>query len=444
MLRTGLLAILALTTPVLAQGPGIAWAVSHNGSASPQDEPIELALSAGGLFVAGRSYHFETRDDITLLRYGTDGVLRWSARYDNPAHLYDQPSDLEPDGAGGAFVAGYSIQGGNSWETLILHYDSDGTLDWEEHVPTTGYLYRDWGVHLAAAADGSFRLGYTTANSFAVRAYGPDRGLLWAREIDVVPGQEDVLTDVALDAAGNTVFAGAPDFGRGGFETGMLDPEGNLLWTDNEFGPQGAQFGPAQVRIDGNRDIVSCFTTESTCGVSQTRVIRSSPDGVRQWSRYFAPDPCDSAEAVDVELDADGNTLVLCQVLVRGSPTSYDAVVLKYDTQGNLLWVYPLEAQYTDLPTSLAVDRAGNCYIADSNASGGNTYDTLLASLTPGGSLRWQLFYDAGETNDRPADIAVSPKGEAYFTEMANIPGNNGDILTVKLRPFPLVTMPRP
>lgn len=431
----------ALSAPALAQGPGVAWTAEYNSPFDHQDEPRRLALGVGGLFVGGRSYEVGNGDNMTLLRYAADGTLVWARHYDGPAHGGEQVSSVVPDGEGGAYVCGYSSD--TRWNVALLHYDKLGELGWVERVPVTGSLSSDFEPRLALAPDGSLRLGYTTNENFAVRAYAPGGELLWSTEVDTGGGRLDLLSSIAVDQAGNTAIAGATDFASGGFESAMLDADGNLLWMDNEFGEFGATLGPAFVAFDATGDVVVSGTTEGFCGVHHIHTWRVSPTGERLWTQIFPPgQPCDLAAAVGMAVDADGNTLVLGQSLQQGVPGSYNVTVLKYDDAGEPLWAHTIELPGVDIPFALDLDPAGNVYIADSTARSGSEYDAVIASLSPAGNERWLVSYDSGATNDRPEDLAVTARGEVYFSEMGYLPPNNDDIVTVKLRPFIIPASP--
>lgn len=435
-------ATLGLASPCLAQTPTQEWIAQYNGPANHQDAPTRMALGKGGLFIAGRSYEGSTRDDITLLRYTRDGDLVWARHYDGPTSGSEIASDLLLDGEGGAFVCAHSSAGG-IWEVALLHYDRDGTLDWEERFPLTGSTFRDFDPRLALVPDGSLRIGYTTNSNFAVRAYAADRHLLWTREIDILPGEMDVLSSIAVDDLGNTAIVGAPGFGSNGFQTVMLDGDGNTLWSDNEFGSFGAVLGPGFVRFDANGDVVVAATSESTCGLHQTRVWRLSPTGDRLWTRIFSDEPCDLGIAEDMELDSEGNAVVLCQALLRNGQNSYNFLTIKYDPMGNELWRQTHSLPFVDIPTALAIDHRDNVYITGSNSGGATGYDSVTACYSPAGALRWSTIFDSGATDDRPADIVVDNRGNVYTTQTAFLPPNNNDILTIKLRPVLHSAAPR-
>ncbi|MBK7403658.1 MAG: hypothetical protein IPJ41_03230 [Phycisphaerales bacterium] len=427
---------LLLALPATAQTPVQTWTAQFNSPANHQDEPLRVALGVGGLFVAGRSYSSTTGDDFTLLRYSPRGDLAWAAQYDGLGHGPDQVSDLLPDGQGGAWISGYSHNGA-IWQAAVLHFDRSGSLRWTALIPTPGAIDYRLGPRLARCPDGGLRMAVTSDGNFLVAAWDAAGAPLWTRELDIVAGQYDGVTGIGADSAGNTVVVGPVGSGFGGYQTVMLDPAGDVVWSDNEFGSFGNTLGPAFIAIDSNDEIVVTGVPESTCGLHHTSTWRLSPDGTRLWTRSFPPKACDTALAAGMTLDDNGNAVVLCQSMISGESGSFNFCTLKYDSDGNQLWQKTLAGSGVDLPSAVAADRAGNIYITGAKGSNNNTYDTLVASYAPDGATRWTKVFSSGATNDIPAGIAVGQKGEVYFSEMAYFQGTNDDILTVKLQQPP-------
>ena len=136
-------------------------------------------------------------------------------------------------------------------------------------------------------------------------------------------------------------------------------------------------------------------------------------------------------------LDRDGNTLVLCQATIAGAGGLIDFTTLKYDPDGNELWLRSLVSNFVDFPSALDVDAAGNVFVAGIAGLPNNSSAGLAASYAPDGSLRWIEIFDGVPPVHRPADIAAGPLGELYLSGMTIFQGTSGDILTVKLGQTP-------
>ena len=141
--------------------------------------------------------------------------------------------------------------------------------------------------------------------------------------------------------------------------------------------------------------------------------------GRQLWSRnYLLGGTNGSAQANGVAVDGDGN------VFVTGWSYDYepgppferiinDAVTLKYDAAGNLLWErrYRLPGE-NNQPQDIAIDSAGNAYVAGAawigDADGG--FDLFLLKYSPDGVLLWdRTIGRTGDRWDAGYEIALDP-----------------------------------
>ena len=119
---------------------------------------------------------------------------------------------------------------------------------------------------------------------------------------------------------------------------------------------------------------------------------------------------------VDVALDAAGNAYVTGYSLGN---SGYDYLTIKYSATGQLVW----EARYSgtstgdDVPTSLAVDAAGNVYVTGSSQGQGSSYDYATLKYSPSGQQLWVARHNGtGNSDDLAADIALNAAGRVVVT----------------------------
>lgn len=106
---------------------------------------------------------------------------------------------------------------------------------------------------------------------------------------------------------------------------------------------------------------------------------------------------------------------------VRLYSGQYDAFVAKLDSSGNLLWNTFLGSSSSDYGKAIAVDAAGNVYVAGySETTWGlpihpytGSHDAFVAKLSSGGCLVWHTFL-GGTSNDEASGIAVNSSGEVH------------------------------
>jgi hypothetical protein len=101
--------------------------------------------------------------------------------------------------------------------------------------------------------------------------------------------------------------------------------------------------------------------------------VKYNSNLVQQWvSRYVGPVLLDYASAIAYEsgsLYVTGNS--------EGSGSSYDYATLKYDINGNQLWLqrYNGPGNGNDYPTNIALDNAVNVFVTGYSTGNGTSYD---------------------------------------------------------------------
>jgi hypothetical protein len=104
------------------------------------------------------------------------------------------------------------------------------------------------------------------------------------------------------------------------------------------------------------------------------------------------------------------------------SGANFDAFVAKLNPAGTLIWNTFLGGAGDDMSHSIAVDAAGNVYVAGTanltwgspvRAYQGGMYDVWAAKLDTNGGLQWNTFL-GGDASDTPGAIAVDGSGNIY------------------------------
>lgn len=143
----------------------------------------------------------------------------------------------------------------------------------------------------------------------------------------------------------------------------------------------------------------------------------------------------DAGKAVAV--DEAGNSYVTGFGFRRGA--ELDFITVKYGLDGKRLWQANFDGlkHRTDVPSAIAIDAAGNAYVAGRSARGNGTeYDYVLLKYSPIGRLLWSkkqpgspFVQSDGEYT--PVHLAVDPAGNAYVSGYAA-----GGFRTTKYSPF--------
>jgi hypothetical protein len=264
------------------------WVTQYSGGTAR-----DLAIDKmGNVYITGRSI-IDGSCDYGTVKYDTNGVELWAARYDGPANDIDQAFALAIDNSGNVYVTGDSYGSGvaNDYHYATLKYDSNGSEVWVRRYNGPG-IYEDSARAIAVDVAGNvYVTGYSDNNldyadyDYVTIKYGSSGNLLWITSYDSGT-PDDYARDLAIDDANNVYVTGC---GGDDYATIKYDPNGDQLWVAN---------------YDGLAS---------------------------EWD-----------QAVAIELDDLGNVYVTGSSISSGSSWmdyNYDYTTIKYDPNGDQLWV---------------------------------------------------------------------------------------------------------
>lgn len=254
----------------------------------------------------------------------------------------------------------------------------------------------------------------------------------------------EVAHAVAVDNAGNVYVAGETDGNQnntqGSYVIVKYDANGSALWIRRYNGPGGT---PRNDRDYARALVVDPFGNVYVTGVSvgangsaDYATLKYDTQGNLLWvARYDGPDGgADLASALVV--DAGGNVLVTGSSYKIGS--SYDYATVKYAPNGDQLWaqIYNGPFGFNDIATDLAVDAGGNVVVTGQSAALTSRYDYATLKYDGNGVILWTARYNGtGNGDDYARALAIDGLGNVYVTGESAGPDFYFDYATLKYSP---------
>jgi hypothetical protein len=318
--------------------------------------------------------------------FGSDVYQDWVSIYDGDTLDDDGGQALALDDEGNAYVTGYSWGNDTSIDYATMKYDSSGRRLWVARYdgPASD---KDWALDLTLDKAGNvyvtgWSVGNNSKTDCATVKYSTEGDQLWCARYDGPVGGFDEAYGIATDYAGNVYVIG---------------------WSL------------------GNGTNADCLT------------IKYDGDGNQVWAaRYNGPE---GGEDKSYTLVVDGWANVYVTGSSQGDGTEKDIVTLKYDTDGNQLWVarYNGPGDGDDQGRDMAVDNMGDIYVTGWSRGIDSAADYVTIQYSSSGDQQWVARYDGPAHEDDVAyDLALLPSGGVCITGASQGRDTGADYATVR------------
>jgi uncharacterized delta-60 repeat protein len=350
----------------------IVWENLYNGPANGSDFSYSIAMDADeNVYVAGASAGIGTSADIVTIKYNSAGVQQWVARYDGPGHTSDWSMALALDDAANVYVAGQSTDAGTGYDFTTIKYNSDGVEQWVARYNGAGNG-DDEADALALDATGNVYvtgsiIGDMGMQDIVTIKYDPAGVQQWVALYNGLGNGPDVGWAICADAAGNAVVSGWT-FGPGtGYDyiTIKYDTDGLEQWVATYDGPVNGEDEIQAMDLDADGNVyVTGWSWGAGTGPDYT-TIKYNSQGQQQWvSRYFGVNLAAVDRAYGIDVDNQGNCYVTGDSYLGGG-TGFDYVTIKYNPNGVQQWkaVFSGPADIVDIGLPITCTEDGHVYV---------------------------------------------------------------------------------
>jgi hypothetical protein len=233
-------------------------------------------------------------------------------------------------------------------------------------------------------------------------------------------GLSNLSQVIAVDTSSNVYVAGRESLPLDQYiwvDVGILkyDQNGNQLWEANW--PEGSSAFDVHLDgliIDGSGNAYYGANFVGGNGGEEFTTAKCNSDGSAGWVAYN-PTGYGGSTAAGMALDSSG------EVFVTGQNVRYPPLpaygTYKIDTNGNYIWgeLYPVSSYGASAAAALAVDSANNVYVTGNSTITNTGSDIATLKYDANGNQLWvQRYNGPGNGNDAGNAIAVDSAGNVY------------------------------
>jgi hypothetical protein len=441
-------------TAVLASGLGATqpaipgateWVSRYDGPSHGDDSSMAIAISEDGatVYVVGGSTGSGTAYDISVIAYrASTGSIRWSARYDGPAHAFDAGTGITVvPGEPIVVVSGVSRGLTSHLDYATIAFDaSDGHRLWvrRQDGPAHG---DDYPTAIASDAHRVYVTGYSrgagTGDDELTVAYNAQTGATaWHRRFDDPGHGSDQARGIAVSADASRVYVVGSSAGRRGdpdiTTLGYAAASGASVWSARYDGP-GHYADLAEDIVatpDGSRVFVIGESIGNDGGWDYAVVRYDGLHAAPIWTRRYSGPAHRDDYPTALALSPDARTLFVTGYST-GLNNSFDYATVAYSAVGGRReWVARYDGPGHSIDDANAVRVSPDArFVVVTGASIGTSGATDYATVAYGassGAQRWVRRYRGGSLNDFAYDLVVRPDSSEVFVtgESTNAAGD--------------------
>jgi hypothetical protein len=373
------------------------WSSKYDGPGISNDAAQDIAVDRNGnVYVTGLTKKSSVWGEITTIKYDSSGIEQWVANYIGPTPVGERVKRIVLDSLNNIYIVG-SSKGVNSYhDFLTIKYNSDGIEQWVARYNGPANT-DDEAIDIVIDKFGDICVTGFSYGDFVTIKYNSSGVEKWIARYNGPISHLALGNAIGVDSFGNIIISGHRYIQHDSltitkFHTIKYDTSGNVLWNKIYYGDTLTYYDAVDLSIDNMNNIYILGAGNPPNTSDNFTTVKYNSVGVEEWSvNYDGPlNRYDFPRALSV--DDSGNVFVIgdSEGLVGG----YDFATVKYDRYGVNKWVarYDGPGNYHDIPSNIFVDKTGNVYaIGNSRLSPYNylsVFTTIKYTQTPPTSIR--------------------------------------------------------
>jgi hypothetical protein len=420
-----------------------AWVARYNnGITNGTNQAVKMALDPNGnIYVTGFSQNTNSNLGYVTIKYAPNGTQVWAARYDSTNSPTATPTGLVLDNSNNVIVTGsaltvkYGTNGNEVWtaayagtsvaadtnlNVYVVGFSTDfatakisaaGSNVWQTSYPSS--LRPNVSQVVAVDSEGNVDVAgsetyycnqYSCSQEMLLVQYSSNGNQNWSEVTlaGAIPAVQ--VAGMALDNAANIYVLANAYFGP--YSTLKYTPSGDELW--GAYNPTGDLFSLGRaLALDGANNTLVIGQNANYYPNIQYGTYELNTNGAYRWTNLYPTSPTGTNVGVGIAVDQLNSVYVTG--LSPGTNSGNDIVTIKYDQNGNQIWLqrYSSPGNGNAAGNAIAVDNNGNVYVTgyDTTAAGGTEivtikYSPVTLERRPDGTVILQAQGSPGESFD--------------------------------------------
>jgi len=359
----------------------------------------------------------------------------WIARYTGKGSGIVDVKAGAVSSAGNIYIAGSVFNSATYDDYALIKYNASGVLVWmrtydgEAHHQDKANamtLDNEENIYITGGSENQVVGENIPTTDYLTIKYNSSGDIIWAaRYRDQVKGLGfNEACAITVDDTGNVYITGSTGYQYWWPTTGpdyltlKYDNNGTLLWAVYYDDPYHGYDNAKAIAIDGSGCVYVTGSSWQGTNHYDITTVKYDTDGNQLWVQNYDGPSHSSETPSGLKLDSNG------AIYVVGSSEAH-AVVIKYDSEGNQLWADRYEPESNI--TAFSLDTSGNLYVTGNQLNSSNNRDYLTIKYSSAGIRIWTALYD-GPINGMDYARAIAPgcNGEVYVTGFSE--GNTNTI----------------
>ena len=255
---------------------------------------------------------------------------------------------------------------------------------------------------------------------------------VWTRRYNGTGNANDIGNAIAVDSLGYIYVAGSA-FGSSSWSdylTIKYNSNGDTAWVRKYNGSGNSDDRTKAMVIDNQSNVYVTGSSMDSATVNHFATIKYNSAGILQWVRKYDGPGAYSDIPYAIAVDNQSN---VCVTGSGSGTTNVDCVTIKYDSNGDTVWIrsYNGISNNEDVGYALVLDGQGNVYVVGSTYVTGSFHDYLIIKYNPNGDTVWVRRYD-NASSDIALAIATDNQNNVYVTGYSYGTITDIDYATVK------------